>query len=592
MAVRVTRDPITFEVIKNAVATIADEMAVTVVRTARSAVLKEGMDFSTAFCNAEGEMVAQGLCLPLHMGGVPAAIEAVIRKYQGQFQPGDVYVLNDPYAGGTHLPDVYVFKPIFIDETLAGFASAIGHQTDIGGRVAGGNACDSTEIFQEGLRIPPLKLYDRGVPNETLFTLIEQNVRVPDKVLGDLRAELAACTIGEREFIKLAHRYGLKELQAYLKDLLDYTEEVTRAELRTLPDGEYEFTDYIDDDGIDPEPIRIHVKLIKKNDSLTADFTGTSPQVKGAINSPLSFTKSCFYACVRSILSPGIPNNGGYFRPLQVVAPAGSFVHPLPPSPVAARGLAAMRISQTIYGALAKMLPHKVFACEVSGDTGVSLGGYYPDGRPFVYLEFFFVSWGGSPNKDGQDANPPLYANYSNTPAEVIEVEQPLMIDQYAFVPNSGGPGKYRGGLALVRDYHFVAETATLQLRSDRRKFLPYGLQGGKPGTPSQNSLNPDTENRPLPSKFLMTIKKGDVFRHLSAGAGGWGDPLERDLARVVADVRNEKMTREYVRREYGVVFKEGSLEVDLAATEALRQAMRQEREAHRRGAETGEGRV
>jgi N-methylhydantoinase B len=578
MSMRGRRDPIGFELVKHALAAIADEMAVTIVRTARSFVMKEAMDFSTAICDANGEMVAQGLCLPLHMGSVPAAMQALLARYGGQFQPGDIYVLNDPYEGGSHLPDLFVFKPIFAGQRLVGFSCCIGHQTDIGGRVAGGNACDSTEIYQEGLRIPPVKLYERGVPNDTLFRLLEKNVRVPATVLGDVMAEVAACRSGEREFLKLVERYGVEALQEHMRDLLDYTEALTRAELRALPDGEVDFADYIDDDGITPDPIKIQVKLIKQGDSLTADFTGTSPQCKGAINAPLSWTTSCLYACVRSVLDPSIPNNAGYFRPLRVIAPEGSFTNCVPPAPVAARGLAGMRITEAIFGALAKMLPHKVFACEVAGDTGVTIAGYHADRTPFVFLEFLYGSWGGGPSRDGIDGCASLAINYANTPAEVIEVEQPLMIEQYGYVPNSGGPGKFRGGLALVRDYRFLADDTYVQVRCDRYKFLPYGLYGGRDGTPAANILNPDGEARQLPSKFLIHVKKGDVLRTVLAGPGGWGDALERDPERVLDDVRNEKITADYARREYGVVVDVRSWTVDERATEALRRELRQER--------------
>jgi N-methylhydantoinase B len=396
--------------------------------------------------------------------------------------------------------------------------------------------------------------------------------------LGDIMAEVAACRSGEREFLKLVECYGLDALQNYMQELLDYTEELTRAELRALPDGEFAFVDYIDDDGITPDPIAIQVKISKSGDTLSADFTGTSPQCKGAINAPLSWTKSCLYACIRSILDPSIPNNAGYFRPLIVIAPEGSFTNCVPPAPVAARGLAGMRITETIFGALAKMLPDKVFACEVAGDTGVTIAGYHQDRTPFVFLEFLYGSWGGSPSRDGIDACASLAINYSNTPAELIEVEQPVMIEQYGYVPNSGGAGKFRGGLALVRDYRFLADEAYVQVRCDRYKFMPYGLHGGRNGTPANNILNPDGENRQLPSKFLINVKKGEVFRTVLAGPGGWGDALERDPALVAADVRNEKITADYARREYGVVLDERTWTVDVRATAARREILRRER--------------
>jgi N-methylhydantoinase B len=559
-------------------------MALTIVRTARASVVKENMDFSTALVNPRGEVIAQGLCQPRHMCAIPFASEAILRRFGGSFRPGDVIILNDPYEGGTHLPDILLFKPVFMGERLLGFSCSIVHHTDIGGRVAGGNASDSTEIFQEGLCLPPVKLYDAGKPNEAVFRIIERNVRVPDKVLGDLRAQISACTIGERGLLELARRYGPDRLGEMFERLLDYTERLTRAELRTIPDGSAEFTDYIDDDGITQDPIRIYVRLTKEGDSITADFRGTSPQTRGAINSTLSYTTSITYACIRSVLGRDIPNNAGFFRPIRVIAEEGSFVHPRRPAPVAARGLAAMRITETLFGALAQMLPGKVFACGVGLDTGVTIAGYDDQRRPFVFLEFLYVSWGGGPDRDGIDGCSLPHSNYSNAPVEVIEAEQPLMILQYGFVPDSGGPGQYRGGLAMVREYRLLAEEATLQLRSDRRRFLPYGLWGGKPGTPSLNILNPGTDREEaLPSKFLRILKRGDVFRHRTAGAGGWGDPLLRDPERVLEDVRNEKLTPEHARREYGVVIvRDGEFAIDYEATGELRERMRWEREGSR----------
>ncbi|MFQ5829130.1 MAG: hydantoinase B/oxoprolinase family protein [Candidatus Methylomirabilia bacterium] len=565
------RDPITVELIKNALESIADEMAVTVVRTARSFVLKEAMDFSTALFTSQGEMIAQGTCLPLHLGSMPEALKAVLRYYEGAMAPGDIYVLNDPYDGGSHLPDIIAVKPIFAGERLAGYSAVLGHQTDIGGRVAGGNACDSTEIYQEGLRIPPLKVYDRGRPQEEIFRLIERNVRVPEKVLGDVRALLAACAIGEREYLKLVGRYGLAELEGYCTELLDYTEQFTRAEIAALPDGECAFTDYIDDDGIDPTPVRFQVRVTVEGTSLTCDFTGTSPQVKGAINSVLAFTSSTVFACVRAILDRTIPNNAAFFRPIRIVAPERTIVNPRPPAAVAARGLTAMRIADTVFGALAQLAPDKVPACGVGVDSGISLGGYYPDGSPFVFLEFLVGSWGGGPWRDGMDACTGIPINYSNTPAELVEAEQPIRVERYGFVPDSGGAGLYRGGLALVRDLRFLAPEATLQVRSDRRKFRPYGLKDGKPGAASLNVLNPDGEQQVLPSKFLFTIKHGDLFRLVLAGGGGYGNPLERDPMLVLGDLIEEKLTRAHAREEYGVVVRGSHPEVDWEETKRLR---------------------
>jgi len=578
---RQEKDGIRLELVKNAFAAIADEMAVTVVRTARSYVIKEAMDFSTGLMDSEGALIAQGLCLPVHMGSFPPTMQAVLDEFGRQLAPGDIYVLNDPYVGrGIHLPDIFVFQPIFCDAQLLGFATAIGHQTDIGGRVAGGNACDNTEIFQEGLRIPPLKLFDRGTPNETLFKLLNLNVRIPEKVFGDVMATVAACRRGERGVLELSARYGTDTIVRDMRDLQDYSEKITRAELGEFPDGEWEFEDYIDNDGFDPAPIRILVKLTKVGTDLHVDFSGTSGQVKGSINMPISLTHSCVYACVRSVLDPSIPTNSGFMRPIHVHAQPGTIVNPTCPAPVAARGLTAMRTTEAIWGALAQMLPHKVFACGVQGDLGVTIAGYRPGAHPFVHLEFLFGTWGGRPTKDGIDGLSSLAVNYSNSPIEVIEAEQPIRINRYSFRADSGGPGKHRGGLGMEREYQLVdVDEAVLQVRSDRQQFRPYGLQGGLPGATAANVLNPGgpgEEN--LPGKFMMTFKRGDSYRSVLAGGGGWGDPLDRDPEAVLDDVRNEKVSPESAQRDYGVVLNRAPLAVDHAATRELRQRRRAER--------------
>ncbi|MCP5150738.1 MAG: hydantoinase B/oxoprolinase family protein [Ectothiorhodospiraceae bacterium] len=575
---RRARDPVKIELLKNALTAIADEMAVTVVRTARSFVIKESLDFSTGLMSADGALVAQGLCLPLHMGSFPPTMKAVLRDFGADLRPGDVYAANDPYlAGGTHLPDIYVFRPIFFEGSLLGFSAAIGHQTDIGGRVAGGNACDNTEIYQEGVRIPPVRIFRDDRPDDTFFRLMRANVRVSEKVIGDIMATVAACRRGEEGLVTLARTHGVESLTAQMADLVDYAEELTRAELRALPDGEWSFEDFLDDDGFQEEPIRIFVKITKNGDELSADFRGTSPQVKGSINVPYSFTCSATYACVRSVMDPSIPNNEGFFRPIKVITESGSFVDCTHPAPVAARGLGAARATDCLWGALARMLPDKVFACGVQGDYGVTIAGYRRDGRPFVNLEFLFSGWGGRPHQDGIDGISSLAVNYANTPAEVIEVEQPLRIERYGFRADTGGAGKHRGSVGLVRDYRLVgADTAVLQVRGDRQKFRPFGLHGGASGAFAGNAINPGTDHERVPrGKFMTEMVEGDVFRAMLAGGGGWGDPLERDPALVLEDVLDEKVSLASARNAYGVAIDADTMTVDLAATAVLRERMR-----------------
>ncbi|MBV9685801.1 MAG: hydantoinase B/oxoprolinase family protein, partial [Alphaproteobacteria bacterium] len=462
-------EPILLELVKHALDAIVDEMAIALVRTAYSNNLKNSMDMSCALCDARGRLLAQGMTLPLHLGSIPDAMRCIMRKFGASAQPGDVFILNDPYEGGTHLPDFYIVKPVWRDDALAGWAATIGHQLDVGGMTPGGNGCDATEIFQEGLRIPPVRLYDRGAPVDAIFELIERNVRVPRQVLGDVRAQLAACAAGEKGLLDLLDRYGAERFRACNDALLDQAERLARNAIRAMPDGSYAFEDWIDDDGIDPGPIPIRVTITVAGDGLIADFTGTAAQVKGAINSPLPFTKSAVYACVRHLIGGDPPNNEGYFRPIEVVAPAATIVNPVMPAPVAARGLTGFRVANTLFGALAKIAPDRVFACEMGGDTGISFGGYDAERRPFVFLEFLFGSWGGRPTKDGIDAAASAVVNFSNNPVEIVESEYPLLIERYGYVPDSGGAGKFRGGLALVRQYRFMAEEGVLQLRTDRR---------------------------------------------------------------------------------------------------------------------------
>ena len=571
------RDPIGFELFKNTLLSIADEMALTILRTAYSGVLKDNMDYSTAFCDAEGRTVAQGLTLPAHLSSFPDALAATIRRYGDRMRPGDVYALNDPFEGGMHLPDVFILKPIFHEGRRVAFAATICHQTDMGGRVAGSNASDSTEIFQEGLRIPPVKMYDAGEPNETLFRLLEKNVRLPARVFGDMRAQLAACHIAEEAFGRLVAKHGIAQVSAYMEEILDYTERLTRAALAELPDGEWRFTDWIDDDGIDfGTAIPLTVTLRKQGDRMTADWTGTSPQVKGAINNTLSFTRAATYTCIKSVLPHEILCNAGFYRPIEVIALPGTIANAVPPAACAARGLTGFRMIDTVFGALAQMLPDRVIAASEGGNTGVSIGGYHADRTPFIFVEFICSAWGGRPWADGLDGNANLFANMSLPSAEVTETEQPLEVLCCELIPDVGGPGKHRGGSTCRRAYRLLEDEAVLQVRADRHTFRPYGLYGGGPGKPSRNRLISEGRERELTAKVTMTpMRRGDVFIHDQPGPGGWGDPLEREPGRVLRDVVNELVGLESARDDYGVVIDAVTREIDVQATARRRAELR-----------------
>jgi N-methylhydantoinase B len=446
----------------------------------------------------------------------------------------------------------------------------------VGGRVPGSNASDSTEIYAEGLRIPPLKLYDQDQRNETIVQIIERNVRVPVRVFGDLRAQLAACHIAERQILELAARYGRAGVRRHMEDLLDYSERMTRAALSALPDGAFSFEDWIDDDGIDVgRPIRLLCTITKADDRITVDWTGTSPQVKGAINNTFSFTKAASYTAVKSVISPDIPTNDGVFRAIEVIAPPGTIAHGVLPAACAARGLTGFRMLDCAFGALAAMLPDRVMAASEGGNTGITIGGWDAGRRPFIYVDFACGVWGGRPWADGLEGNSNLFVNMASHSVEITEGEQPIQILAYQLVPDRSGPGKFRGGTPYRRDYRLLADEAILQVRADRQVHRPYGLYGGEPGAPSVNVLNPESDPQPLPGKVTLTIRRGDVFRHELAGGGGWGDPLERDPERVLSDVRDELITEEFAREAYGVAIDRAAWTIDAAATRTLRAAHR-----------------
>ena len=567
-------DPITFEVIRNGLDTLVDEMALTVMRTAHSGVVKDAMDYSTAFCDRNGQVVAQGLTIVCHLGSFPAAVASVIDKYGDTMAEGDMFILNDPYtSGGIHLPDIYVIQPVFVDGEPEGFAGVVAHHTDVGGIVPGSNSTDSTEIYQEGLRIPTLRLYDRGEPVEAVFTILAANVRVPDKVLGDLRAQIAAAHTGKRGLVRLTDRYGAASVRRYMDVLIDHSEHLAREEIEALPDGTYHATGYIDADNVPDGPLVLQVAVAIDGDRVVVDFEGSSSQMKAGINSPVPFTKAAVYGALRLLMDPGIPNSAGYTRLIEVRTPIASVVDPVLPAACGARGITGFRIMDTVLAALAQAVPDRVPADGEGGNTIISIGGHAATGG-FAYVDLFAGARGARPTGDGPDGVAHPAANISNTPVEIAEVESPVRIEEYGLLPDSGGAGKYRGALSEVRSVRCLADEALLQLRSDKRAHPPFGLQGGAPGGPSYNILNPGEDQRVLTTMGTAPMRHGDLIRHELASGGGWGDPLERDPAMVLADFLDEKVTADHARQVYGVVIDPATQRVDIEATDKLRQTL------------------
>lgn len=564
-------DQIEIELFKNGIFSIADEMAATIVRTAYSTVVRDNMDFSTAVTNAKGEVVAQGLTIAGHLGSIPVAIRHLLEKYGSNIFPGDVLILNDPYNGGMHLPDIFIFRPIFAEERLIAFAASVCHHSDVGGRVPGSNAADSTEIYQEGVRIPPLKMYERGVPNDTLMALLRQNVRMPEQLFGDLRSQLAAARVAERRLLELCATYGADKTVRYLSDIIDYAERMTRAAIAKLPDGVFSFDDWIDDDGVElGKPVPLKVKVTKAGEKITIDWTGSSPQVQGAINATMSFTQAASYCAVRSILPDPIPENEGMFRAIDVIAEKGSVLNVVLPGACAARGLTGFRMLDCLFGALAQMVPDRVFAASDGGIVGLSIGGYKSaDRSPFVYVEFSSASWGGRPNADGLDGVANLLSNVCLPSVEVIESLHPIEIRAVEFVADTGGAGLHRGGSAIRREYRLNEENATLQVRVDRALEQPYGLYGGLPGASSINIMDGPDGPKKVPGKTTLRFNRQQRFSLTTGGGGGWGDPLARDPRAVFRDVADGFVTVEAARRDYAVIL--GPDGPDTAATEALR---------------------
>lgn len=563
------------EVIKYAFDAIADNMALTLMRTSHSGIVRDSLDFSTALSDATGQTIAQGVCTPMHLGCFQDALKNVINSFKEKIYQDDVFIFNDPFAAaGQHLPDIYITSPVFRNSRIVAWATALAHHSDVGGIVAGSNALGAHEIFQEGLRLPVVKFLERGVPNQALWDVITLNVRTPEKVLGDLQAQIAACKSCEKELGDLFDRYGVETVLQYADHLQDYAEELTKSEIRKVPNGIYSFTDHIDGLGKDPQPVILNVKVTVEDETVIVDWEGTSKQVPGGINPSFPFTKSCAYAALRSILDADIPNCEGFSRPITVRAPLGSLLNPKFPAPCGARGITGYRMIDCLFGALSSAVPDNVTADTTGGSTLPTISGYI-NGKAYVFCETFMGTWGGTSKHDGQEGVPHMGANQSNVSVEMIEQDYPIRINQYGLVPDTGGAGQYRGGLALMREYESLHDGALLNVRSDKRDFPPHGLFSGKNGKPSKNILNPDSKHKILPVLMteVETLNRGDVFRHIMAGGGGYGDPLKRTPELVLKDVIEEKVTIAGAREDYSVVIIKKAEEfiIDSIATKKLR---------------------
>jgi N-methylhydantoinase A/oxoprolinase/acetone carboxylase beta subunit/N-methylhydantoinase B/oxoprolinase/acetone carboxylase alpha subunit len=535
--------PIAVRLVANALETAADEMATTVFRTAHSAVVRDAMDFSAALCGPTGETVAQAVTIPLQLGSIPNAMKTLFERFGDTFAPGDVYLVNDPFDGASHTPDVFVVKPSFAGEELLGFAVTIAHHGDVGGRVPGSCACDSTEVFQEGLRLPWLRLYERGEPVHSVFEILRANVRVPHELLGDLAAQVAACHIGDRALQELARRHGAAPLARLTAALLDHTEALLRNEIAGWPDGTVSFTDYLDSDGIEVADVPITVDLTVRGDELVADFSRSAPMVRGALNCTPSFAEASVYHTVMAAAAADIPRTAGATRPISVVTRPGTVTHVVMPGASSMRGIAGYRISDVMNGALARLVPHRVPAAGEGGSTLAFFTGRV-DGEPFVYSELVVGTWGARPVADGNDglANP--CASMANIPVELAESDWPIMIERYGLVADSGGAGRYRGGLAVERSWRALVPDTAVHFRSDRQVHRPYGLAGGGEGGPSSTViLRVDGTVERMPPMFVALLQPGDVLHHRMAGGGGHGDPAERDSQAVQRDLLDEKVT-------------------------------------------------
>ena len=545
-------DPVVVEVVGNYFRAVADEMGIVLIRSAYSTNIKERRDAACALFDPVGQTIAQANDVPLMMGSMLGIVEETLKRFPlDSIQPGDVFIANDPYAGGgTHLPDVTVAAPAFFDGRLVGWAAICAHHSDVGGSPA-----RATDIYAEGLRLPPVRVVEAGRLREDVFDFILLNCRLRAERVGDFRAQFAAARTGAARLVDACRKYGPDVVHDAVEQMFAVTEARFRRQVADLPDGRYRFEDYLDDDGASNEPILIHAEIAIDGDHLAIDFAGSAEQRTSSINLSWQGLVAAAYYSFKALLDPDIPTSAGYYRAIELRATEGSVVRSVAPAPVLNRSDTAQRVVDVIFGAMAQVVPDRVIAASNGAIIAAHFHGHDPrtDGF-FSYPETIGGGMGAGPTKDGIDAVQVHMTNTSNLPVEALELEYPLRVERYELVPNSGGAGKYRGGLGIRRVYRVLVEGTHFRSKGDRARFAPWGLAGGGPGGKAEFIVNPGRPGeRTLSTKaYNEPLQPGDLVEIRSPGAGGYGDPRQRDPEALARDVRTGKVAPKAAAELYG----------------------------------------
>jgi N-methylhydantoinase B len=547
--------PIELEIIHNALTAAAAEMDVTVWRTSRSTIVRELLDYSTAIFDRDGWNVAQAARIPSHLNSMSYFLTEILARHipADQWQPDDIVISNDPYCGGQHLPDIVAYKAVFHEGRRIGFVGTLCHHLDVGGSSPGSYGSSATEIFQEGLRIPPVKLFEAGKLIEPIRAIILQNVRQPELLWGDLQSQIASLNVGAVNIERLARKLGEARFERALKQLLDASEAGMRAVISRIPDGTYEFEDQIDDDGITDQPIHIHARVTVAGDEMTVDLSGCSTQSLGPSNATLASTCSTVFYALMATADVPVPSNAGCYRPVKIIAPPGSCVNAAAPAPVVHRIAVGHRLATVLFGALHKAVPARMPAAYYAVSYVVTFQTIDPKLGRKVLVEIEIGGCGGLSYSDGASAHSFGMHNNANIPMEMIESDMPLTFLGYGLLTDSGGAGRHRGGLGLWREWRIDCPVAQLSTNLDRFKFRPFGLHGGEPAALSALYLVREGVRQALPSKVTnMMVKKGDIVRLETSGGGGFGDPKARDPALIQRDVRHGYVSAAAAAAVYG----------------------------------------